>query len=98
MNNNQHAINCSSCVYAKTAPHVFDADNLTYCISCEHIVLGGGIGGIGGVFSIELAPLVSANGSYVLSNGCVVLVEEDKEAYFNDTLQFYPRGEVPQIS
>ena len=98
LNNNLHSRSCTICVYAETSPHVFDADNLTYCIACEHIVLGGGIGGIGGVFSIELAPLVSVNGSYVLSNGCVVLVEEDKEAYFNDTLQFYPRGEVPQIS
>ncbi|MBE5764171.1 MAG: hypothetical protein E7339_01025 [Clostridiales bacterium] len=98
--NNTHVINCSTqnCFYAKTAPHVFDASNLTYCILCKHIVLGGGIGNVGGVFSIELAPLVSVNGSYVLSNGCVVLVEEDKEAYFNDTLQFYPRGEVPQIN
>ncbi len=98
LNNNLHSRSCTICVYAETSPHVFDASNLTYCILCEHIVLGGGIGGIGGIFSIELAPLVSANGSYVLSNGCVVLVEEDKEAFFNDTLQFYPRGQVPQIS
>ena len=71
---------------------------IMYCIACEHIVLGGGIGNVDGIFNIELAPLVSVNRSYVLSNGCVVLVEEDKEAYFNDTLQFYPRGQVPQIS
>jgi hypothetical protein len=61
-------------------------------------VLGGGIGGVGGIFAIQTAPLVSINGSCILSNGYVVLVEEDKEAYFNETLQFYPRGELPQVS
>ena len=62
LNNNLHSRSCTICVYAETSPHVFDADNLTYCIACEHIVLGGGIGGVGGIFSIELAPLVSVNG------------------------------------
>ena len=98
IDNNLHAKNCFSCMYSRIEPHVFDAGNLTYCIACEHIVLGGGIGGVGGILAIQSAPLVSINGSCILSNGYVVLVEEDKEAYFNETLQFYPRGQVPQIS
>ena len=61
IDNNLHAKNCSSCMYLKTEPHVFDAGNLTYCIACEHIVLGGGIGNVGGILAIQSAPLVSIN-------------------------------------
>jgi len=31
----------------------------------------------------------SANGSYILPNGVIVLVEEDIDAYFAGTLVFY---------
>ena len=33
--------------------------------------------------------LHSANGSYVLANGVVFLVDEDIDAYFNGTLIFF---------
>lgn len=36
------------------------------------------------------------NGSYILPNGIVVLVQADLEAYENGTLQFYNVGEQPQ--
>lgn len=29
------------------------------------------------------------NGSYILPNGVIVLVDEDIESYFNGTLEFY---------
>ena len=38
---------------------------------------------------------VSVNGSYILPNGIVVLVEEDVEAYLAGTLQFYHPEDVP---
>ena len=38
---------------------------------------------------------VSINGSYILPNGIVVLVEEDVEAYLAGTLQFYHPEDVP---
>ena len=38
---------------------------------------------------------VSINGSYILTNGIVVLVDEDIEAYMNGTLQFYDRDDLP---
>ena len=38
---------------------------------------------------------VTANGSYVLPNGIVVLVDADIEAYENGTLVFYDKNDVP---
>ena len=40
--------------------------------------------------------LVTVNGSYILPNGIVVLVDEDVEAYINGTLQFYNSNSVPE--
>ena len=38
---------------------------------------------------------VSVNGSYIRSDGIVVLVDEDIEAYLAGTLQFYHPVDVP---
>ena len=40
---------------------------------------------------------VSINGSYILPNGIIVLVDEDIEAYENGTLVFYDREDLPQV-
>ena len=40
---------------------------------------------------------VSTNGSYILPDGTIVLVEEDIEAYLNGTLVFYDKDNVPQV-
>lgn len=45
--------------------------------------------------SIASITKVSVNGSYILDNGIVVLVDEDIEAYLNGTLQFYYPEDVP---
>ena len=37
----------------------------------------------------------SVNGSYILSNGIIVLVDEDVEAYLNGTLVFYDKDKLP---
>ena len=39
----------------------------------------------------------SINGSYILPNGIVVLVDEDVEAYFAGTLRFYKKNEIPEL-
>ena len=41
------------------------------------------------------AAKVSVNGSYILPNGIIVLVDEDVEAYLNGTLVFYDRDDLP---
>ena len=38
----------------------------------------------------------SINGSYILPNGIIVLVDEDIEAYENGTLVFYDKDNLPQ--
>ena len=38
----------------------------------------------------------TSNGSYILPNGIVVLVQADLEAYENGTLQFYNVGDQTQ--
>ena len=39
---------------------------------------------------------ITINGSYILPNGIVVLVDEDVEAYLNGTLTFYNPNEIPE--
>ncbi|MBR2381405.1 MAG: hypothetical protein IKA84_02785, partial [Clostridia bacterium] len=40
---------------------------------------------------------VSANGSYILPDGTIMLVDEDIEAYLNGMLVFYDKDNVPQV-
>ena len=39
--------------------------------------------------------MVTPNGSYIMSSGIIVLVEEDVEAYLNGTLVFYDKDKLP---
>ena len=41
--------------------------------------------------------LITLNGSYILPNGIIVLADEDAEAYYNGTLVFYKKGDVPEM-
>ena len=41
---------------------------------------------------------ISANGSYILASGVVVLVDADVEAYLNGTLEFNEQVNVPPTS
>lgn len=64
-----------------------------YCLLC------GGKVDFGIVIDPPLAKdisLVTANGSYVLPNGIVVLVDLDIESYINGTLKFYDKNLVTQ--
>ena len=44
---------------------------------------------------MSLITQVSVNGSYILPNGIVVLVDEDVQAYLDGTLVFYHPNNVP---
>ena len=89
----QHQRTCN-CGESSTAAHVVTqgsfstGDGYGICLQCRGRVF------MGVLYSFSIDELHhSANGSYILPNGIVVLVEEDIEAYMNGTLVFYT-GEV----
>ena len=53
----------------------------------------GDIGMVPGILSTGVN-IITENGSYILPNGIIVLVEEDIEAYFAGTLIFYDEDET----
>ena len=89
----QHQRTCG-CGESSTAAHVVThgsfstGDGYGICLQCRGRVF------MGVLYSLSTNNLDhSANGSYILPNGIVVLVEEDVEAYMNSTLVFYT-GEI----
>jgi len=95
-NERLHTVSCSECDYSATRPHTFYITDLTYCIECHAYITAPGIGGI--VHPGWVAQMVTANGSYILPNGCIVLVLEDVEAYYSGTLVFYDASNPPQTA
>ena len=85
-----HRENCA-CGADRLAGHAvaagsFNGGQYATCLRC------GGLASIGFInpFSIDELP-TSSNGSFILSNGVTILVDEDIEAYLNNTLAFnYP--------
>ena len=67
--------------------------NRAPCIYCHRFI------NIGDNFSqiIHNVQKVSVNGSYILPNGIIVLVDEDVEAYENGTLVFYDKNNLPEM-
>ena len=88
-NTTQHKSFCA-CGEYKLQAHVARADNLKKCMLCNGTI-SGGIGSLG--INSAGVQLITANGSYILPNGVIVLVEEDIQAYFAETLVFYKKGE-----
>ena len=92
-----HRSACDVCGVWKetTSPHTFtilDRFGKMACIGCGYTkYFGSDSGNI--ILSITK---VSANGSYILPDGTIVLAHEDIEAYLNGTLVFYDKGNVPQ--
>ena len=68
-----------------------DGDGYAPCSACGYL-MDLRDDGSEGLMSI---PQVSVNGSYILPNGIVVLVDEDVEAYLAGTLQFYHPADLP---
>ena len=91
LDNSLHTVYCE-CGQEWTSPHVVESGSYTggnkyaLCLGCRALVTVG----------MTLHPTTndlprSANGSFILPNGVIVLVNEDIEAYFNGTLEFiYP--------
>ena len=95
----QH-IECCECGAKGTIKknHVIKSSETTLlkskCLICGALV--DATGGFGESF-IQNIQKVTINGSYILPNGIIVLVDEDIEAYLNGTLVFYDKGNVPQV-
>ena len=81
----------------KTNPHVLKKSEMIEgmydCVLCGHRIPyeDDGFGQI--IMNVQK---VTLNGSYILPNGIIVLVDEDIEAYFNGTLVFYDKNNLPQ--
>lgn len=71
-----------------------NGDNIAICIQCKRIVNLND-----GMFPVLPTSITkySINGSFILPNGVVVLVEEDIQSYINNTLIFYEEENLPQI-
>ena len=63
------------------------------CAICGALVASGG--NLNGLQST--ARYVTANGSFIAANGVIYLVDEDFDAYFEGTLQFYLNTNIPLI-
>ena len=96
VNDTTHRSECGCGERGNTiAPHGFipliDSFNNVVCSGCGYTKnLGSGNGNI-----ILTNPKVSLNGSYILPDGNIVLVDEDVEAYLNGTLVFYDKDKLP---
>ena len=80
----------------KTASHAFmplegSLLDRVVCIGCGYTK---NIGSDSGQIIMSITK-VSANGSHILSDGTIMLVEEDVEAYLNGTLVFYDKDNLP---
>ena len=100
LNRNEHLEMCL-CGWrgTETSAHVIRAGeavgNTSPCIYCGYPVIIDPFGPPGQI--IHNVQKVSVNGSYILPNGIIVLVDEDVEAYENGTLVFYDKNNLPEL-
>ena len=64
------------------------------CIGCGGMIRVNQFDGFTQI--IQSAQKVTLNGSYILPDGVIVLVDEDLDAYYNGTLIFYDKNNLPQ--
>ncbi len=68
-------------------------NNIGFCVECgARVMLGDDFVQVGPASITK----VTVNGSYILPNGIIVLVDEDIEAYENGTLVWYDKDKLPQ--
>ena len=96
MSPTMHIKNCGECgaIGTETGAHAVRATTARFapCLLCGYIVdLDNSIGQV----PIMNVDKVTINGSYILPNGIIVLVDEDIEAYLNGTLVFYDKNDLP---
>lgn len=92
--NTQHIEKCSICGQTGTRKnaHIFrstDTGRYKTCIRCNTAVDTN----FGGGFINSTKVMVSLNGSYIMPNGIIILVDEDIDAYLNGDLIFYDPNE-----
>lgn len=76
-------------------PHVISANDINYLKKEYRCVLCKGIADMGlTILSFNENLYRTINGSYILPNGVIVLVDEDFESYLNGTLEFYNYNEM----
>ena len=95
-----HHINMCKCGQTGTiiSPHVVIqsevVNNIGFCKYCgARVMLGSDFGQVEPMFITK----VTINGSYILPNGIIVLVDEDIEEYENGMLVWYDKDQLPQI-
>lgn len=90
----KHYANCV-CSASTFDPHVVSANAYNKGIQYAICLLCHGLASIGIAPFLSLSSLpTSFNGSFILPNGIIVLVDEDVEAYFNGTLVFHYTNSV----
>ena len=94
----QHIRTCA-CGETSTEPHFINSSQIidgryATCLGCKRML----------DLNVDNATILptsitkfSINGSYILPNGIVVLVEEDIEAYMDGTLVFYDKDDLPTV-
>lgn len=97
-----HHIEACECGATGTqkSPHVIKSSDtglsIAFCMLCgQKVNLDNTIVMVPGLNSAITQ--VTLNGSYILPNGIIVLVDEDIEAYFGGTLVFYDKDELPVV-
>ena len=96
--NDTHHYGMCNCGYESIGGHVIRSSdsNLRYanCIECNKLI----------DLTSTIVPIIpynlnnnmkTINGSYISSNGIIILVDSDVESYFNGTLVFYNSEDIP---
>ncbi len=100
LNNISHIESCTCGITGTaTGAHVVPlnppVNGLVNCLLCNHKITSGDIVVIPGLNTIGVNQ-VTVNGSYKLPNGIILLADEDMQSYFNGTLIFYKKDELPE--
>lgn len=83
VDNTNHKSYCI-CGHSIKEGHVVTTPNPSYCIICRSSISVITPSPLNNIYKTHM----SINGSYILSNGLIVLVEDDVEAYLSGILQF----------
>lgn len=99
VNNTTHSVECS-CGAETTQGHAVSSDAFNNGQRYATCLLCGGVAEIGLIeYTINSSEItqITSNGSFILPNGVIVLVNEDLEAYLNGTLIFYHKSDTSLI-
>lgn len=93
-NNTSHFCKCNSCDKVTDESHVVPAGSFAGGQTTATCLLCGGQATFGIVGQLNIGnKMVSENGSFILENGVIILVEEDMEFYLLEILKFHKESE-----